>query len=80
MSKVVGIGACVMDTLITVPHYPTEDTKLRAASTKLVGGGPTATGIVAVALTPNISAFYLMIPPAISLSVTSENTELVSII
>ena len=28
MSKVVGIGACVMDTLITVPHYPTEDTKL----------------------------------------------------
>ena len=48
MSKVVGIGACVMDTLITVPHYPTEDTKLRAASTKLVGGGPTATGIVAV--------------------------------
>ncbi len=48
MSKVVGIGACVMDTLITVPHFPTEDTKLRAESTKLAGGGPAATGIVAV--------------------------------
>lgn len=47
MSKIVGIGACVMDTLITVPHYPTEDTKLRAVSSKQAGGGPTATGLVA---------------------------------
>lgn len=46
-AKIVGIGACVMDTLITVPHYPTEDTKLRAEGTVLAGGGPTATGIVA---------------------------------
>ncbi|MBR5307479.1 MAG: carbohydrate kinase family protein [Clostridia bacterium] len=48
MIRVVGIGACVMDTLITVPSFPTEDTKMRAESTKLAGGGPTATGIVAV--------------------------------
>ncbi len=48
MSEVVGIGAVVMDTLITLPKFPPEDTKLRATSTKLVGGGPTATGIVAV--------------------------------
>lgn len=47
MSKIVGIGACVMDTLITVPNYPKEDTKLRATSSKIAGGGPTATGIVA---------------------------------
>lgn len=47
MSKIVGIGACVMDTLVTVPNYPKEDTKLRASSTKIAGGGPTATGIVA---------------------------------
>ena len=47
--KVVGIGACVMDTLITVPSFPKEDTKLRAVSTKIAGGGPTATGIVACA-------------------------------
>lgn len=45
--QIVGIGACVMDTLITVPAYPQEDAKLRALSCKNAGGGPTATGIVA---------------------------------
>ena len=44
MSKVVGIGACVMDTLITLPCFPKEDTKLRAVSTKNAGGGPVGTG------------------------------------
>lgn len=58
MSQVVGIGACVLDTLITLPKFPDEDTKLRADSTKLVGGGPTATGIVAVAKL-GISAEYI---------------------
>jgi len=47
MSKIVGIGACVMDTLVTVSNYPKEDTKLRALDSKPAGGGPTATGIVA---------------------------------
>lgn len=47
--KVVGIGACVMDTLITVPSFPKEDTKVQALSSKTAGGGPTATGIVACA-------------------------------
>ena len=46
-NKIVGIGACVMDTLITVPNYPKEDSKLRAISSKVAGGGPTATGLVA---------------------------------
>lgn len=46
-NKIVGIGACVMDTLVTVPNYPKEDTKLQAVSSKVVGGGPTATGLVA---------------------------------
>ena len=36
-----------MDTLITVPKYPQEDTKLRATGLKTAGGGPVATGIVA---------------------------------
>ncbi len=47
MCKIVGIGACVMDTLISVPHYPDEDTKMRALSSKQAGGGPVATGLVA---------------------------------
>lgn len=46
-NKIVGIGACVMDTLVTVPNYPKEDTKLKAVSSKVAGGGPTATGLVA---------------------------------
>ena len=48
MKKVVGIGACVMDTLITLPSYPKEDTKMRGENTKNVGGGPVGTGLVAV--------------------------------
>jgi len=47
MAKIIGIGACVMDTLITLPNYPKEDTKLRAKATKAAGGGPVATGLVA---------------------------------
>ena len=47
MSKIIGIGACVFDTLYTVPTYPTEDTKMRALGSKAAGGGPVATGLVA---------------------------------
>ncbi|MBQ9974900.1 MAG: hypothetical protein IJP16_00195 [Clostridia bacterium] len=49
MGSVIGIGACVMDTLFSIPYYPPEDTKLRALSSKQAGGGPAATGIVAAA-------------------------------
>lgn len=49
MIKVVGIGANVYDTLITVPYMPPEDTKLRATGAKECGGGPCATGLVAAA-------------------------------
>lgn len=56
--KVVGIGACVLDNLITVPNYPKEDTKLRALSSKAAGGGPTATGLVAVSKL-GVSAGYI---------------------
>ena len=47
MAKIVGIGACVFDTLYNIPTYPTEDTKMRAVSSKPAGGGPVATGLVA---------------------------------
>lgn len=47
MNKIVGIGACVFDTLYSVPTYPTEDTKMRAMGSKVAGGGPVATGLVA---------------------------------
>ena len=47
MKKIVGIGANVYDTLITLPTYPDEDTKMRAKAIKVSGGGPCATGLVA---------------------------------
>ena len=49
MINIVGIGANVYDTLITVPHYPTEDTKLKATCIKECGGGPCGTGLAAAA-------------------------------
>lgn len=49
MSKIIGIGANVYDTLITVPFYPAEDTKLRVSAVKECGGGPCATGLVTAA-------------------------------
>ena len=47
MSKIVGIGANVCDTLYVVQDFPEEDTKMRADSVKQSGGGPCATGLVA---------------------------------
>ncbi len=47
MVEVVGIGAAVLDVLMTVDSYPKEDTKMQSAQTKLQGGGPCATGLVA---------------------------------
>lgn len=47
MIKIVGIGACVMDTLYTISSYPVEDTKMASTGSKLSGGGPVATGLVA---------------------------------
>lgn len=47
MNRIVGIGACVFDTLYNIPSYPREDTKMRATGSKPAGGGPVATGLVA---------------------------------
>lgn len=55
--EVVGIGACVADMLYTVTQFPKEDTKLRAKDSKMAGGGPVATGLVAVSKLGHSSAF-----------------------
>ena len=63
MSKIVGIGACVFDTLYNIPSYPKEDTKLRATASKTAGGGPVATGLVAAQkLGVDIGAMYVSQP------------------
>lgn len=46
---IVGIGANVYDTLITLSGFPKEDTKMRADGVKVSGGGPCATGLCAAA-------------------------------
>ena len=48
MMDVVGIGAALLDILVTVDGYPTEDTKQQSLQTKFQGGGPCATGLVAI--------------------------------
>lgn len=45
--QVVGIGSTVYDTLIVVDHFPQEDTKMQGLETKVQGGGPCATALVA---------------------------------
>lgn len=48
MIEVVGIGAALFDILMTADRFPDEDTKLQGIETKLQGGGPCATGLVAM--------------------------------
>ena len=49
MKKVVGIGACVLDTIIQIDSYPLEDSKHRADDSFSCGGGPTSTALVCIA-------------------------------
>jgi len=57
MPEIVGIGANVLDTLLSVAHYPTEDTKQKAEGIKQCGGGPCATGLCAAAKLGASAAF-----------------------
>lgn len=57
MINIVGIGANVCDTLLTIPNYPTEDTKMKASSAVKNGGGPCATGLVAASKLGESCAF-----------------------
>lgn len=49
MKKVIGLGACVLDTLIECDNYPKEDIKYRANSATRTGGGPVANALIVVA-------------------------------
>ena len=46
MKRIVGLGACVLDTLITCDKYPKEDTKQKAEHIFLAGGGPVGNALV----------------------------------
>ncbi|KAK3058443.1 hypothetical protein LTR09_000007 [Extremus antarcticus] len=40
-TRLVAVGACAIDTILTVPHFPAEDSKLRATSLRKRRGGNT---------------------------------------
>lgn len=49
MIDILGVGACVYDTLMLTDKYPAEDTKQSCSDTLISGGGPVSTAIVAAA-------------------------------
>lgn len=57
MADITGIGASVFDFLIMADQFPVEDTKLKAEASRIQGGGPCATALVAAAKM-GISAEY----------------------
>ena len=46
MKKVVGLGANVLDTLISCKAFPTEDKKIPAEKITFSGGGPVGNALV----------------------------------
>ncbi len=46
MKKIVGMGACVYDTLISLEKYPKEDTKVKGDKIVVSGGGPVGNALV----------------------------------
>ena len=58
-SEVIGIGSTVYDTLMVVNNFPVEDTKLEGVETRVQGGGPCATALVA-ARKLGISTAYMV--------------------
>ena len=49
MFDVIGLGAAVYDTLLEIPSFPEEDTKMRASGLLFQGGGPCSTALAACA-------------------------------
>ncbi|MBR0295093.1 MAG: hypothetical protein IJQ67_04230 [Bacilli bacterium] len=48
MKKIIGVGACVLDTLIEMDEYPKEDIKIRANNIFSSGGGPVSNALVCI--------------------------------
>ncbi|SPN98912.1 uncharacterized protein DNG_01951 [Cephalotrichum gorgonifer] len=55
MKHIFLVGACYLDTILSVPHYPEEDSKLRAQtlSTRRGGNCPNTTEVLSQLLTPD---------------------------
>lgn len=49
MAKILGIGNCVLDIILTTDHYPTEDAEVRALSREMQTGGNVANTLYTLA-------------------------------
>ena len=57
MKKVVGLGASVLDTIIEMDVFPTEDTKKKADNVFTSGGGPVGNALVCIAKLGVVSSY-----------------------
>lgn len=62
MNRIVGVGACVLDTVIECSAYPAEDTKLRASGILKRGGGPVGNALAAAAVLGAKAAYLGTLP------------------
>ena len=58
MAEIIGIGSAVFDTLMTADGFPQEDTKIEGTQTRVQGGGPCATALVAAGKLGVSSAYW----------------------
>ncbi|KAK5658518.1 hypothetical protein OQA88_1910 [Cercophora sp. LCS_1] len=72
MKHLILVGACYLDTILTVPSFPQEDSKLRASSLRIRRGGncPNSLEVLLQLLDPNAVKTHLIstLPSAISAS------------
>jgi ketohexokinase len=74
--KLIMIGACYVDTILTVPHYPQPDEKLRATDFEKRRGGNVANALEVMAQFPEssrhrIQLFMISVLPARSSPATA---------
>ncbi len=62
MSRIVGVGACVLDAIIECPFYPKEDSKLKATAVIRRGGGPVGNALAAAAAMGAKAAYLGTLP------------------
>ncbi|KAK0638688.1 Ribokinase-like protein [Cercophora newfieldiana] len=73
MKYLVLVGACYLDTILTVPHFPSEDTKLRATSlTTRRGGNVPNTLEVLTQLAPSLQTHLITVLPSRSSPATTQ--------
>ncbi|KAF2806691.1 putative PfkB family kinase [Mytilinidion resinicola] len=75
MPHITAVGACYLDTILTIPHYPPEDAKLRSTSLsrRRGGNGPNTLEVLSqLSPPPSLSLSLITILPSHSSPATQE--------